>query len=587
MGSRLKTLLGSVRIKVMIIFLLSTVPLVTLLVYNNFYASKLVVNQVSESNKNLVSLYMQLIDRDLTEMSKYLINMAVEDADLSILELPGSRENSAYNAAKIRLANKLAGSIATYPTMDLFFVYSAVNKEFIDAHINSSTFEERESVRMEVGEFLKDQQRLSEYQSNRWYPYRSVNNNYYLLSIIRNGNVYIGAWVKASRILAPMKLLDFGDTGRAVLATEDYVPLNDAQFIADRHIELNYNRSGSTITGQGSDLFLAAGDKSGVGDFHLIALIPERKVLERLPFMQRIASLVSFGSVLILIIVYFLLRQIILLPLHRVVAAMRKIKNGEIETRILDHRTSHEFALVNETFNHMVDQIQELRIHVYEERLNLQKAELQHLKLQINPHFFLNSLNIIYYLSRAKDFGLIGELSLSLIQYFRFMFRSNNMDFVTVEDEIKHTRNYLKIQQMRFPHNFTYTLDIEDAAGPFPIPPLVVQIFAENVIKHAMSLDESIHIHISISLTEDPFGQLKITVRDTGKGFSPDILETLNADRELLNDEGEHIGIWNVKRRLRLLYQDRAAIAFSNDAEGGAVVSVWIPVSREEKEKGE
>ena len=51
---------------------------------------------------------------------------------------------------------------------------------------------------------------------------------------------------------------------------------------------------------------------------------------------------------------------------------------------------------MNKTFNDMASQIKDLKIEVYEDKLSIQQAEMEQLKLQINPHFFLNSLNIIY-----------------------------------------------------------------------------------------------------------------------------------------------------------------------------------------------
>ena len=105
---------------------------------------------------------------------------------------------------------------------------------------------------------------------------------------------------------------------------------------------------------------------------------------------------------------------------------------------------------MTDTFNTMMDEIHKLKINVYEEQLATQRSELKHLQLQINPHFLFNSLNIVYHLASVKNLALIQEMILCLVQYFRFMFRSNS-HFVSLSDELDHTRNYLTIQQMRFP----------------------------------------------------------------------------------------------------------------------------------------
>ncbi|ULT58745.1 histidine kinase [Neobacillus drentensis] len=74
----------------------------------------------------------------------------------------------------------------------------------------------------------------------------------------------------------------------------------------------------------------------------------------------------------------------------------------------------------------MSSQIHHLTKDIYNEKLRSQQAELKHLQLQINPQFFLNSLNIIFSLATVKDFSLIQEMTRCLVEYFHFMFRSNS-----------------------------------------------------------------------------------------------------------------------------------------------------------------
>lgn len=78
-------------------------------------------------------------------------------------------------------------------------------------------------------------------------------------------------------------------------------------------------------------------------------------------------------------------------------------------------------------FNRMADQIKKLKIDVYEEQLNKQRAELKHLQLQINPHFFLNSLNIIYSFTFTGQYDLIQKMSLYLMRYFAICLKAVQM----------------------------------------------------------------------------------------------------------------------------------------------------------------
>jgi len=246
-----------------------------------------------------------------------------------------------------------------------------------------------------------------------------------------------------------------------------------------------------------------------------------------------------------------------------------------------EYKTSDEFMLLNNSFNSMLSQIEQLKIEVYEEQIEKQKEELQRLQLQMNPHFFMNALNIIFSLAKIRDYNLISEMSLCLIRYFQFIFR-DNLTFVKLKDEIEHTKNYLRIQELRYPEKFTFTICAPNSLSDTLVPPLFIQIFAENSIKHAVTLDESVHLSINIDCIEcENVSYLKVMIEDTGKGFPVHILEKLKSNQGIENAKGEHIGISNITRRLRLLYQDHASIEFKNNKPNGAVVEMMLPLNPE------
>nr|WP_286207928.1 histidine kinase [Clostridium caldaquaticum] len=322
---------------------------------------------------------------------------------------------------------------------------------------------------------------------------------------------------------------------------------------------------------------MVIGEKSSKGDFSLVAVVPNEKILEKLPLLQKIVTYIAITSVLLVPLCLLFVRKNVLIPLNKLLKAMKRIKNGDIDTRINPEKTSVEFLTVNETFNKMMDEIKHLRISVYEERINKQKIELEQLKLQINPHFFMNSLNIIYNLAKMKDFKLIQEMTVCLVNYFRYIFNTNSM-LVPIKDELEHIRNYLRIQEMRFPNQFTYKINVPYNLLYIFIPQLMIQTFVENTIKYAFSMESAIELLINIDLIEKESDKyIKIIVKDTGKGFSQEILKVLNSGNMVIDDNGKHIGIWNIKRRLELLYSGGAKIKFYNADSQGAVVEIILP----------
>jgi two-component system sensor histidine kinase YesM len=316
------------------------------------------------------------------------------------------------------------------------------------------------------------------------------------------------------------------------------------------------------------------------GNFSLIALIPDNIILEKLPYFQRVINFISVIFIFLLPICLLFLRKILILPLRRMLSAMKRIRDGDLEVRIKPYATSEEFNIVNETFNSMMEQIKELKINVYEEKINTQKAELQHLQLQIKPHFFLNSLNIIHVLASTKKYDLIQEMTLCLINYFRYMFRSN-LTFVSIRDEVQHVQNYIRIQELRFSELLSFKIKVPDYLLETKVPSLIIHTFIENSIKYAVSMDEQVQLSVNIELLDNKEGEacFKIIIKDTGEGFKEEVIRELKAGNRIIDEHGEHIGIWNVQRRLSLLYKGRAKLFIGNSESGGALVEIVLPLN--------
>jgi two-component system sensor histidine kinase YesM len=429
-------------------------------------------------------------------------------------------------------------------------------------------------VKTEILQLLQGDR--STFDNQHWYIWQG-DQTYYLFHLIKTGNVYIGAWVNIEKLIIPLKFIDFGKSGAALLANDKLEPMNHAAMVKQGGIELQFRTEPYYLSGD-QTTYLVMREASTKGNFNLIALIPDSVILEKLPYLQRISSVISIGACAFLLLFLFFMRKVFLLPINRIISAMRKLRNGNWESQLQPYPTSTEFEIMNDTFNHMITEIRDLKINVYEDKLNLQKAELKHLQLQINPHFFLNSLNIIYNLATVKDYALIQEMAKCLVAYFRFMFRSSTY-FVALQDELLHTKNYLRIQQLRFPGSLSYYVEASDDLLSYEIPPLIIQTMVENSIKHAVNLDKPIEIRIHVEIDEDVHSRyMLIRIEDTGPGFPEDVLRKLQADEELLSEQGEQIGIWNVKRRLRLLYSQQATLDFLNEPDKGAAVRIKLPL---------
>ena len=182
------------------------------------------------------------------------------------------------------------------------------------------------------------------------------------------------------------------------------------------------------------------------------------------------------------------------------------------------------------------------------ERENLAQ-QLEYLRYQINPHFFMNTLNNIHALvdinpEQAKD--TILELS----KMMRFVLYEGNKQGVPLSRELDFIRHYVTLMQLRYTNKVKITLDLPQSTSDRQIPPLILITFIENAFKHGISYQHPSFIEVSVSEHGDA---MHFTCRNS-KGEKP-------------NEEKGGVGLANIRKRLNLLYGHDYALRIKNDAE--------------------
>jgi two-component system sensor histidine kinase YesM len=342
--------------------------------------------------------------------------------------------------------------------------------------------------------------------------------------------------------------------------------------------------------GSAARQYLMVGIPSAMSEMNYVVLLPEEDMMRNLPFFQQIIRLLPIGAAVILITSLFFLRQLLFRPMNALIRGMRRVSRGELDVT-LDAPSSSELEFVTRSFNQMIQEIQHLKIDVYEEQLRTREAEFKQLQMQINPHFYLNSLNIIHSLASLQKHELVQQMAGHLADYFRSSLRAGKR-VITLDEEIEHIRHYLEIQKLRFPSKLDFELDIGEDVGQYVLPPLTIQPFVENAIIHGFQRRmQSFVIRITARLKEASGsqaggGMLQLQIMDNGVGFELVLLEQLQRGEYAKDPGGQHIGIWNVAHRLLVKYGPEARIMFENRIDGGAAVNIYLPAQTEEQEGG-
>lgn len=166
------------------------------------------------------------------------------------------------------------------------------------------------------------------------------------------------------------------------------------------------------------------------------------------------------------------------------------------------------------------------------------ERQLQYLKYQVNPHFFMNTLNNIHALvdidpERAK--ASIVELS----KLMRYVLYEGNNRLTPLSREVQFLRNYVQLMSMRYTGNVNICLDVPEVLPDSMLPPLLLVIFVENAFKHGISYRTKSFVEISLQPHGD---RLLFSCR--------------NSRPEIKHDENMKggVGLSNVRRRLDLLF---------------------------------
>ena len=107
----------------------------------------------------------------------------------------------------------------------------------------------------------------------------------------------------------------------------------------------------------------------------------------------------------------------LLIPIYKLVEAMRRVGQGELKTRISEDKRD-EFGFIYAQFNMMTGKIDSLINEVYEEKIRRQQTQFKVLQAQINPHFLYNCLNFIYQMAMAENMDGAAKMALYLGRYW-------------------------------------------------------------------------------------------------------------------------------------------------------------------------
>lgn len=240
-----------------------------------------------------------------------------------------------------------------------------------------------------------------------------------------------------------------------------------------------------------------------------------------------------------------------------------------------------EIAVLDHQFNHMLMKLDALIKKNYIQQLENKETQLRNLQLQINPHFLYNTLETISSIAAVKQAFVVCDMCQKLGEIFRYSLGKNYGEFVTLQQELDHTNNYIFIQKIRQGNRFEVFYDIEVDGGKYRILRFVLQPIVENAIQHGLgNLTGKGTLEISACVREE---MLLIKIVDDGIGMDRQKVEELQAyinSTEKEKDSAKSIGIRNVNQRIKLSCGEEYGVTIDSYPYQGSCFTLRLPVIR-------
>ncbi len=533
-------------------------------------------NQSISGAQYILDMAETNIEDTLYRLDRKLISLRLSDTDFIVLataadklELP---QNTTARGVRIATATKTLQLInADYPLVDLVYVYfPEMETMLVQGHPGVSVTNSRQ--------FLEDMLTGPDTTVTKGTVF-TLDQTGMLFTMNSWGNTDFGCLVNLENLLDKINVTqDKGHQFFFVNKNYDIMTSAGQKLLSKKNYtfaDLQNDRNYEVLT-----------TKIGDSDLVLVEVLDWNN-LQNLPVAMQIVQILSLvlAFTVVPILIWYMYKQVIR-PIHKLTHAIDVVNSGNLDYQISIEKESREFEQINQNFNEMLTQVKNLKIDVYEQELEKKNIKMRYLSQQIQPHFILNALNIIYSYE-PDEYPLIQKMVLCISKYFRYIIKTN-AEFVMLSQEMDHIKNYFEIQNARYPGLFFSIVEYEEDLATAQIPPLIVQSFAENAIKHSLKIGNKISIFVITDKMTDDNGQtmMRIRLADTGEGISDEILKKIERFKQTeKHQEGLGIGIENSIERLKYLYDNKGYIKIWRDENyPGTTVEIVLPIFTEPKE---
>lgn len=562
----------SLKKHILLLFLAVCVP--TLLLLGFF-----LVSNTRESNREAgreaqreLNMFCGVVGTQMDAAENLLLDLAGTNAAFRSLE-ERLDSTEAYLALQ-DLRSSVTYALNSNPQLSGIVIYAQNNALCVGVYnrMGGGSGQEQLTSRLAMEKSLSALTIAQATNTAEWYL-RNIGGRQYLLRTVQRGNVYLNAFFDLE-LLCEAGHEFYSLPGRVQICSTAGDSLAGSLSDSFRNMEWP-NADGFELRAKSGRLAALVCQTVGNVVFRYEAEITS--YVGNVTSVQIVMILAMLTLVIAIPFLFYYINKTVFHPMNMLMDTMNRISAGELSARPNKDLRNLEMIRVNETFNHMIEQITQLRIDSYEQQLEAERGEMRALKLQIRPHFILNCLKQVYALAELGSMQDVQAMTLRLSRHLRYIL-SYTDDTISLSEELEQCRNYADLFSIGQPDPVYFTSYTEPCLENMQLPTVSLLTFVENSIKHGRRSGRVLQINVTVRLLQSEEGNIaNITVSDNGGGFSEQELEQMNR-QEPAEENGYHVGMANVLRRLRFQYGSEVAVAYANNRSGGAQIELFIPM---------
>ena len=543
------------------------------------FVSGYIRKQAEESIRSTTEFYAAQMDASFRDINDYLGELVFQDKDVAMTRYTSDKLLFIQAVQKINeklefYRTKLGGDFQ-------FFIYYPELDYFASSERGEMEIKEFAALKENMAQYIRTDYEAGGLNARKKWWLAGIDGKQYALNYIFFDEWYACCFIDAQKLADSANVIHLGKDSFVTLVTEDGRPSGRLDRLKESGFynpDTGKSRLDENVFGMKYTMIHQPLDYAGFG---ISVVVQNNRSMVNVVIFQLIIILFILAGICIAALLLYRVKKRMIEPMKYFSDNLTKIREDSQDV-YFDNVDIAELAEANELFQSICGQMKELKIQMYEQQLAQQKLQLDYMHLQIQPHFYINCMSLIYNMAAMGEDDTIQQLSACVSDYFRYIFRSDS-NMVCLTEEMKHVGNYLEICRIRYKDRLTFHLEKGEGLEDIKIPPLLLHTFVENSVKYAAGSGKTIQILVAAARKKQQGEEfVEIKIEDNGIGFSDNVLESLRQDKDIVTEKGTRIGIRNCIQRLSRIYGSSARVLFENREEGGARVLITIVLKGEE-----